>query len=1064
METSTLHESKWLIAIRLATVLLLSGLAFAPVAAQAAPPEGPLAISVVEYSFGPKETTVVAGATVTWLNQGKERHRIESVDRHDSSGHGNNRVKFDSDDLKPGQSYSMRFDAPGTYSYICQRHKEQMAGTITVVAAAAAPNPPAAPPAAPPPATKPAPPPVTPPASPPSANPAPPPAAPPSPPPATNPAPAPANAVSLGDDFFSPVSLSVPAGTTVTWTNKGRRPHTVTSDTGAWKAATLSAGQSFSFTFQNPGTYRYSCDFHGGMAGTIVVTGAGAPASPSSPPATATPAPGGSAPTPPAASPGNPPATPPAAPPSSPAPVPPAPAAPAPAPQPGSNSVSVVDDSFSPASLTVSPGTAVTWTNNGRRPHTVTGDAGLWDSGMLRPGQSFSFTFQTPGTYTYNCSVHGGMMGTVVVAGAAPVADPPANPSPTSPPASAPAGPSPAPATPNHPTPSPAPTPPPAAGTPAPAPQTGGGNAVTLGDDLFSPASLTVPPGTTVAWTNNGRRPHTVTSDSGLWDSGMLGAGQSFSFTFGAPGTYTYNCAFHGGMAGSIVVSGSGAAPGPTPVGATPTPTLQPPSPTPTPALVPTPAVPPGGSGVSMGDDFFTPRSLSISAGASVTWTNAGRRPHSVTGDDGLWDSGMLGSGQSFSFTFQNAGTYAYNCAYHGGMAGTIVVSGASLPQTPPPTPSPEPSPVGALAATATPAPAAAAPAAAMAGASVVGAEDNFFSLASLSVSPGATVTWTNDGRVPHMVTSDAGLWDSGLLKPGRSFSFTFQEPGAYAYSCPLHQGMVGSILVEDAPGQPAADPPGNDSRPRGGAATVEGTSSAEPAIVSAGALPETSTTAAVSTAGALSAAVSMLDISFSPEPVTVPVGTTIRWTNNSRLPHTSTNKDGLWDSGLMKAGESFSFRFDKGGSYEYVCIFHPDMVGTVKVQGDDAGTVQPAALTATGAAAAGTKGGVEEAPRLAETEAPQALAATVQGPAGDAAVQPMDQAGLLSGYRGAPVPAPASISYAYRSESGAGSAPMTVNVVVPSPSVFEIVVLMASVGAMVTSLFNLFMIRRPRR
>ena len=64
--------------------------------------------------------------------------------------------------------------------------------------------------------------------------------------------------------------------------------------------------------------------------------------------------------------------------------------------------------------LVVKAGTQVTWVNRDNTQHTTTSNSGLWDSGILNPGQSFSFTFNTPGTYSYICNVHP-MTGVVIV-------------------------------------------------------------------------------------------------------------------------------------------------------------------------------------------------------------------------------------------------------------------------------------------------------------------------------------------------------------------------------------------------------------------------------------------------------------------------------------------------------------------------------------------------------------------------------------------------------------------------------------------------------------------------
>lgn len=79
-------------------------------------------------------------------------------------------------------------------------------------------------------------------------------------------------------------------------------------------------------------------------------------------------------------------------------------------------------------------------------------------------------------------------------------------------------------------------------------------------DTQFSPASITVPLGTTVVWQSNADLPHTVTADDGGFDSGTLRSGKRFSRTFSLPGTYPYYCDFHGGpggsgMAGVVIVT-----------------------------------------------------------------------------------------------------------------------------------------------------------------------------------------------------------------------------------------------------------------------------------------------------------------------------------------------------------------------------------------------------------------------------------------------------------------------------------------------------------------------------
>ena len=71
---------------------------------------------------------------------------------------------------------------------------------------------------------------------------------------------------------------------------------------------------------------------------------------------------------------------------------------------------------------------------------------------------------------------------------------------------------------------------------------------------MFTPATVTAPAGDTVTWRNDDEEPHTVTSDSGLFRSGGLDTGQTFSFKFDKPGTYHYVCSIHPQMQGTITV------------------------------------------------------------------------------------------------------------------------------------------------------------------------------------------------------------------------------------------------------------------------------------------------------------------------------------------------------------------------------------------------------------------------------------------------------------------------------------------------------------------------------
>jgi plastocyanin len=79
--------------------------------------------------------------------------------------------------------------------------------------------------------------------------------------------------IKIGDDFFTPTGLSVTAGTTVTWVHTGKVSHNVSSvELPGIHSATLHPGESYSYTFLTPGTFKYYCSFHEGMSATITVT------------------------------------------------------------------------------------------------------------------------------------------------------------------------------------------------------------------------------------------------------------------------------------------------------------------------------------------------------------------------------------------------------------------------------------------------------------------------------------------------------------------------------------------------------------------------------------------------------------------------------------------------------------------------------------------------------------------------------------------------------------------------------------------------------------------------
>jgi plastocyanin len=176
---------------------------------------------------------------------------------------------------------------------------------------------------------------------------------------------------------------------------------------------------------------------------------------------------------------------------------------------PGTNEVWIQGMAFTPSVITVVAGTKITFTNKDAIAHTVTSDAGLFESGQLKSGDTFNYTFSTVGSFTYHCSNHTTMTATVIVT-ATPVAT----------------------------------------------------ASVSIDNNMsFAPSTLSVSAGTIVTWTNNDAINHTVTSDSGLFDSGAIPAAAlyvspgTFIYIFSTPGTYSYHCSIHPTMTGTVIVN-----------------------------------------------------------------------------------------------------------------------------------------------------------------------------------------------------------------------------------------------------------------------------------------------------------------------------------------------------------------------------------------------------------------------------------------------------------------------------------------------------------------------------
>jgi plastocyanin len=81
------------------------------------------------------------------------------------------------------------------------------------------------------------------------------------------------------------------------------------------------------------------------------------------------------------------------------------------------------------------------------------------------------------------------------------------------------------------------------------------------------------------------------------------------------------------------------------------------------------------------------------------------------------------------------------------------------------------------------------------------------------------------------------------------------------------------------------------------------------------------------------SSSVVMRNFDFSPMSLTVKAGTTVTWKNLDGEPHTVTSVDGLFRSGALDQNDSYTFKFDKPGTYKYLCSTHPRMMAAIIVK-----------------------------------------------------------------------------------------------------------------------------------
>jgi plastocyanin len=328
-------------------------------------------------------------------------------------------------------------------------------------------------------------------------------------------------------------------------------------------------------------------------------------------------------------------------------------------------------------------------------------------------------------------------------------------------------------------------SPAPAAVADAPAGAVQGAEQARIVDFDFAPRRLIVQAGATVTWSNTGQRPHTATDRGGTFDTKPIDPGGSAEVTFSVPGTYFYFCRINPSKMNGVVTVEEGGDPA---------------------RAVRVQAVDPG----QIGDRLrFDPPELSVQAGTTLLVANVGGKPHTLTADDGSFDTGIIDpgaeggrfAGKNASITLEEAGTFRFHCEVHpAAMKGVVTVTGQAA--------------------------GGGAPAAASAGPREVdvGAVDFAFEPKDASVAPGGKVTVTNRGQAPHTMTLDDQPLDTGNIAPGASADLTApDQPGSYSYRCNVHPARMRGVLVvlgrdtEDPTAQAAAPPPAAPAAAGGG-------------------------------------------------------------------------------------------------------------------------------------------------------------------------------------------------------------------------------------------------------
>jgi plastocyanin len=212
-----------------------------------------------------------------------------------------------------------------------------------------------------------------------------------------------------------------------------------------------------------------------------------------------------------------------------------------------------------------------------------------------------------------------------------------------------------------------------------------------------------------------------------------------------------------------------------------------------------------------------------------------------------------------------------------------------------------------------------------------------------LSVNQGDGVEWTNEDNTPHTVSSkQEGVFDSGIIDAAAKWVLDTADlqPAEYEYYCTLHPFMGATLVVtgSSAANQTAA----GNATTTGAAANQTAAGNATTTGAAANQMAPNSRAASplvTSVSIANGASVPTNEEFFAPDVAQITVGSMVTWKNDDTASHTVTSgtiqkntptPDGRFDSGILNAGDSFPFLFDKAGEYPYYCTIHPWMTAKV--------------------------------------------------------------------------------------------------------------------------------------